>query len=262
MRKKYICLLTLIVLAIGLSGCIIPTLPNMTEEQEKSVTEYAAGLLLKYDTKGAKGLMSDEELEAAAKEEAEMKEKEERNKQLAQEYIERTEEARKQKEEEKASNKEDSSKEQEENVVQEKGDAIVSAEAIGDFLGMDGLDISLTGFDTVLSYPGDGSSDLFSIDAAEGKKLVVAHMTLKNTSSENISVDMFDKEYDYQLDLGEGGKFGNSKTLLLNDFSMYKDSIAPDKSVDTVLLFEVDESADIADASLRLNNGNENGSVR
>lgn len=254
MRKKYISIIAMIAFSVGLSGCVIPTIPDLTEEQEAVITEYAAGLLLKYDSNGSRGLMSDEELEKAAQEEALKKERDERNKQLAQEYIERTEEARKKKEEEKANKKSDTEK-QETTVA--KGDEEVSAQAIGRCVGLDDVDVRFEGFETAYSYPNGGYSDLFSVDASDGKKLVVAKVSIANNGSEDKYIDMFEKDYVFILDMGEAGATNSSSTLLLNDFSMFKDTVNAGKTADTVLLFEVDDSIDVNNASLSIINGSE-----
>ena len=55
-----------LIVAMSLTGCgFIPELPTLTEQQEKLITEYAAGLLLKYDNSYDSGLMTDEALAKA-----------------------------------------------------------------------------------------------------------------------------------------------------------------------------------------------------
>lgn len=265
MRKKYISVIALLVTTIGLGGCgFIPTIPDLSEEQEQIITEYAAGLLLKYDSNGSRGLMSDEELAKAAEEEALKKEKDERNKQLAEEYIARTEEANRKKQEEKANKKKDKEDKNKSDSNREEasasGDVTITADGIGQFLGLDGMNVSFYGCETTKSYPGDGTSDLFSVDAADGNKLVVAHINVVNNSSEAMLVDMFEKNYSYQLNVG-GVLVENSKTLLLNDFSMYKDTVPAGASVETVLLFEIGDGVDISSASLQCKAGNMTGII-
>lgn len=261
MKRKYVSVIALLALSVGLSGCIIPTIPDLTEEQEQVITEYAAGLLLKYDSKGSKGLLSEEELAEAEKEEALRKEKEERNKQLADEYIKKTEEARKQKEAEKADkkSKKDSDKQQEVAVPQ---DFEIASDDMGGFLALDGLKVSLEGYGSVESYMGDDNSSLFSVDAAEGNKLIVAYVSVANNSSDDVYVDMFGKDYKYRLDMDGSEVAYSSNTLFLNDLSMYKDTIAAGTSIDTVLLFEVNENVDVDKVELTLINGKDTGKVR
>lgn len=264
MKRKYVSVIALLALSVGLSGCIIPTVPDLTEEQERVITEYAAGLLLKYDSKGSKGLFSEEELAEAEKEEVLRKEKEERNKQLADEYIKKTEEARKKKEEEKAKKKseKDSNKNSDEQQdVSAPQELEIAADGMGDFLAMEGLDVSLNGYESVDSYSGDDNSSLFAVDASEGNKLIIAHVTVANNSSDDKFVDMFEKDYMYRLDIDGEEIAYSSKTLLLNDLSMYKDTVAAGTSIDAVLLFEVNETVDIDKVDLTLINGKDVGKV-
>ena len=65
MKKSIISLLTVTLTAITLSGCALAPVPDMTEEQEKLVAEYAAGLLLKYDQSYDNQIMTPEQLEKA-----------------------------------------------------------------------------------------------------------------------------------------------------------------------------------------------------
>ena len=195
------------------------------------------------------------------KEEALRKEKEERNKQLADEYIKKTEEARKQKEAEKVDkkSKKDSDKQQE---VVTPQDLEIASDDMGSFLALDGLKVSLEGYGSVESYMGDDNSSLLSVDAAEGNKLIVAYVSVANNSSDDVYVDMFGKDYKYRLDVDGSDVAYSSNTLFLNDLSMYKDTIAAGTSIDTVLLFEVNENVDIDKVELTLVNGKNTGKVK
>ena len=78
---------------------------DMTEEQEQLLIEYAAGLLLKYDKAFDGGLLSEEALAKAEEKEIEIQKKAEREKQLADEYIEKSKKAQEEKEKQKAEKK-------------------------------------------------------------------------------------------------------------------------------------------------------------
>lgn len=245
-----------------LSGCIIPTLPEMTEEQEKLITEYAAGLLLKYDTAGGRGLMTDEQLEEAEKEETLRKEREENSKKLAEEYLAKTAEAEKHKKEEKAKEKDKNKNEANSSESTSPSNFNIKSSEIGSFLGLeDGLKVSYTGLEKMSTYPNDGGSNVFAVDAAQGSELVVVHINILNDSGNDISLDMFKQDYIYQLELSDGQRIDNSRTLLLNDFSMYKDTIASGEQTDTILIFETKEGTDTSSAKLAFKKGKETGSV-
>ena len=106
MKKAFQMCALLLMASVVLTGCgPIPELPQLTEQQEELITEYAAGLLLKYDNSYDNGILSEEELLKAEAKEKEQKEKAERQKQLADEYVAKSVQAAKEKEEKKSSSK-------------------------------------------------------------------------------------------------------------------------------------------------------------
>lgn len=251
MKKKVLVVVLAVVLSLGLTGCIIPTVPDLTEEQEKVITEYAAGLIKKYDLNSNTKILTDEELEAEHKAEEEQKAKEERNKKLAEEYLAKVQANEQKKQEEKAAkgkkgsdgnNGSDGTQTSEGKSV--AGPTVLDKGAIESYFGTEGVNIAYKNFDIVDSYPEDGSS-YFGVDAEAGKKLVVVNLGISNNSSDDVFLDMFSQHARYSLKIGEDTIPADS-TVLLNDFSMYKDSIAAGDSVDTVLLFEVPEGSSIA----------------
>ena len=92
MKKTIISLLTVSLTAITLTGCALAPVPDMTEEQEKLVAEYAAGLLLKYDQSYENSIMTPEQLEQAKERERIQKERDEKTRILAEQYLEKTKE--------------------------------------------------------------------------------------------------------------------------------------------------------------------------
>lgn len=241
--KKYYSLAIILILSLSLTGCIVPTMTELTDEQEKLITEYAAGLLLKYDSNGNNGLLTDEQLQKAEAEEEEQRAKEERTKQLAREYLEKAEIAKQKKEEEKAKKKAQKGEGAGSSAVA-AGPVEIAGDGIASFVELDGVSVEYTGYEIKDTYPDDAES-VFVIDAAQGKKLVVLNMTISNTSSEDKSLDIFSNKAEYYLQIDEN-TVANSNTLLLNDFSIYRDTVAAGTSVPTVLLFEVDENSAIA----------------
>ena len=106
MKKKLLTLSLCTLMVAMLSGCgPIPELPEMTEQQEKLITEYAAGLLIKYDNAYDGGLLTEDALAKAEAKEIEQREKAERQKQLAEEYVAKSEKAKKEKEAKKSEDK-------------------------------------------------------------------------------------------------------------------------------------------------------------
>lgn len=249
MKKSIISLLTVTLTAITLSGCALAPVPDMTEEQEKLVAEYAAGLLLKYDQSYDNQIMTPEQLEKAKEKERIQKERDEKTRILAQQYLEKTKAAENNKSKKKSSEKSDDTKKEE-----NKGPEAITGSAIGTFLGTDGLEISYDGFKTVKSYPETGNN-VFSVDAANGNELVVANIKVSNQSSDAIDIDMFSRDVVFYLDLADGSKIPCCSTLLLDDFSIYKDQISAGTSVGTILLFETAQGVSLDGASIGIMDG-------
>ena len=249
MKKTIISLLSVTLTAITLSGCALAPVPDMTEEQEKLVAEYAAGLLLKYDQSYDNQIMTPEQLEKAKERERIQKERDEKTRILAEQYLEKTKAAENKESKKKSSKKSDDSN-KEENKVPEA----ITASSIGTFLGTEGLEISYDGFKTVKSYPETGNN-VFSVDAANGNELVVANIKVSNQSSDAIDIDMFSRGVVFYLDLADGSKIPCCSTLLLDDFSIYKDQINAGTSVGTILLFETAQGVSLEGASIGILDG-------
>ena len=249
MKKSIISLLTVTLTAITLSGCALAPVPDMTEEQEKLVAEYAAGLLLKYDQSYENQIMTPEQLEKAKERERIQKERDEKTRILADQYLEKTKAAENNKGKKKSSEKSDDTKKEE-----NKGPEAITGSNIGTFLGTDGLEISYDGFKTVKSYPETGNN-VFSVDAANGNELVVANIKVSNQSSDAKDIDMFSRGVVFYLDLADGSKIPCCSTLLLDDFSIYKDQIGAGTSVETILLFETAQGVSLDGASIGILDG-------
>lgn len=254
MRKNVYRTIVFAGIAAVLSGCGIPTIPDMTASQEELVTEYAAGLLLKYDDSFENGILSADELEKAEAEEKEQFEKQEKQKKLAEEYVAKSEAA--QKEKEKKKQEKENKKEDTEPSVNTPN--VVDSGNVGAFLNVSDISISYTGYSTTRTYPESGNN-VFSVDAAQGKELVVVSFSISNNSSSDQNVSMDASENKFRLSLGDGSSANSCATLLLDDMSMYKNTMAPGASDNVVLLFEINEGSDLNGATVEMNNGTQKG---
>ena len=87
LRKNALSAALILGTGIALTGCGLVDMPELTEEQSALVTEYAAGLILKYDvTAMGDKLLSEEELAKGEQEEAEQRQKEREAREAAEEY--------------------------------------------------------------------------------------------------------------------------------------------------------------------------------
>ncbi|MDD6202551.1 MAG: hypothetical protein PUB13_06375 [Lachnospiraceae bacterium] len=210
---------------VMLTGCT-GELPDMTDEQTAMVTEYASNLLIKYNNLSSRTLLNDSQLEIAEAKEAEEKEKQRKKEEAAQAYLQQQEE--------------EQSEEEESNVKDEKQEYIMD---VASFLDMEGVSVEYAGCSLCDSYPDETSEDaFFAIEATEGKKLCILNFTVTNQSSEDKELDMFSKQARFYLQIEDEKMIPVQTTLLFDDFSSYKNTMAAGASENMVLLFEVSDT--------------------
>lgn len=103
----------------------------------------------------------------------------------------------------------------------------------------EGVSVTYLGYEMYASYPED--SDFFSVTAPEGNKVFVLRFSLTNTSGEERSVDLMSSRVTYRITLNGNYTRNALTTGLLEDLSTYKDTIQAGGSVETVLLIQVEE---------------------
>ncbi len=230
-------------MALLLCGCmmvtacgITPDMPELSEEDTELVTEYAAGLMLKYDTKYSQKLLDDEALAEEEAREAEQRAKELAYKQSAEEYLAKQENAKK---------KTEANKSESDSSSDSSGSG-ASAQAqidnIGSFYGLDAFDVAYTGYELCASYPSSGEDMFMAMEATEGNQLLVLKFNVANTSSEDSNFDMFYRSPSFNLSIDGGAGIHQQATLLLDDMAAYNGTIAAGSSEPMVLVYEVDGS--------------------
>lgn len=237
--------------AMLLSGCGAK-MPDLTEEQSKQVAEYAAGLLMKYDTKHASRILSDEELqkelerlEALAQRKAEL------------EAMDQALEEEKQKEKERKEQK------LSETPVIEQGGAEVAGQYIDDFYGIDGIAIRYQGYEVTDAYPEAGEELYFQMQASNGKKLMVVKFAAKNESMEEKTLDMISIMPRFKIGINDETARYALSTLLLNDLSNYQGTLAAGEEITLVLMAEVSEelAGNISSISLMMQNNSNSATI-
>lgn len=245
MRKRFVSLIVSTMIAMLLTGCAIPSIPELSENEEAVITEYAAGLMLKYSDSFESLVLDEEQLILAQQEEDEQRAKDEKAKQLAEDYINKINAAKKEKEDKKSDDKKSEGA-----VSSEPGvDTITN---IADFYGIQGFEVVYSGLEVSDSYSDGG---FMSVNSDEGKDLYIVHFTLANVSGQDAVFDIFDISSKFQLSVNGEKKVTADSTLLLNDLATYKDTIGAGQTVDTVLLFDIKEGVDPQSLQLYVKNG-------
>ena len=225
--------------AAGLATMLMLTgcgnqIPVLTEEQAQMIGEYAAITLLKYDANHRSRLVDEEEIEAHDAKEQAMQE-------LAQATPTPTPEGM---------------KPVEETPTVEIEENNTASEVIGfeDFYGLPaGITITYQGEEVCDSYSGDTSSDIFALDATQGKKLLVLKFVIDNQSGSDQSIDLFSTTASYRVTVNGSYTRNALTTMLMDDMSTYMDTIPAGESRNVVLLIEIDENMADTITSVSLN---------
>lgn len=272
--KKFtcaICIMSLLVLTIA--GC--GSIPDMNEEQEEMVSEYAVSLLLKYDAANHSRLV-DVDSTIAAYEAAKRL-----HDQAEEAYYKRIEEEENKRREE-AQNQDDKNSEYSQNTANSDssgdghggasnaeggsgrndgsgGAVVVDNASIEEFLGLSGFGFVYAGFDVMNDYPEDSMDFVPYISASEGGDLCVVYFNVTNMSSDTNTLDILNMVPMTYFKLAINGDNFHSvlRTLLEDDMAVYEGDFAPGETKRLVLVTEVREGTQISAVNLRITQGSD-----
>lgn len=194
------------------------SMPELTEEQNRLIVEYAAGLLLKYDENNHGRIVDIEEAEPVSEPEVQAEEPEETEET---EVIENT---------------------QTPDEVQ-MGEAIAER-SIEEFYGIEGVSIAYTGFEVKDTYPDVTEDNLFfAMNASAGSKLLVFNFMVTNVGGQDLNLDMSAYNTKFKISInGESPKYILT-TMLMNDLASFTGTIPVGASENLVLVSEIPEEA-------------------
>lgn len=211
MRKILGCL-TMLLAAGMLTGCFMK---DLTEEEEARISEYAATLLLKYDSN---------------------------YKNLLWETVEEPEEE--------PVGEEAPSEEEEQPDETVSGSAVTAddvetepeevSQGLEEIFGLSGVDIQYGGCEFVKRFPAEGAQG-YSIQAGDGKKLLIVKLQIKNNSSAPVMVDILSGMPSFRICFNEEEVVAQM-TIIPEDFSTMEGEIPAGATADRVLIGEVSES--------------------
>lgn len=232
MKKKSIAaVLTAVMLSMGLTGCGENVIPDMTEEQVKSVGEYVAFTLMKYDANHRSRLVDLEELEEQAAIQPATPEPEPTK---APEGMGATD-----------------------NTPVIDSASPVNSCTMEEVMGLpSGIAVSYVGQSVCESYPEDGGYDFFSLDASEGKKLLVLSFELTNHSEQEQEINLLTSGTVFRVTVNGEYTRRALTTMLINDMSTFVGTVPAGGSTEAVILIEMDaeRAADISSVSFDLKN--------
>ena len=220
----------LAVLSLSLSGCG-NAIPSMDADVEQKVGEYAGLVMLRYDANHRSRLIDWSKIpqEEPVIEEPVFTEPEVLPEPEPEEDINRSG----------AVEVTDVAEEAEESMTPEE------------FLNLaEGMSLIYQGYSQSSSYPEDGEADSFALDASSGKKLFVVHFILYNQSPQDQVIDFLGDGYAFKCKINDSVTRTALVTMLLDDMSTYRGTVAQGYGEQLVLIFEIDESVEVSTASL------------
>lgn len=240
MKKAGIFLCGVIVAGL-LAGCG-STMPDLTQEETDIISEYAVGILLKYDKNHGSRLVDTTEYEP-----------------VAEEVPEEIPEVEPEQEPEPEVSENDTE------VVDVSQDAETAAipSTIEEYYGIEGVTFQYLGYDLAASYPpgADGDSLFFAMDATEGSQLLVLRFMATNVTSSDLILNMMN--YGVKFRISVNGETGQSAltTMLLNDLQTYKDVLPAGYSVELVSIVEIPQSSSVETIDFILRGGEQSAAM-
>lgn len=228
-----------LIMTIGcglLTGCA-PSV-DLTEEEIQQVSEYSAGLLLKYDKKHATGLTRVSDIDF-----------EELNVVITPTPTpEPTPEPQEEEEEALVGNVGESDGE---DITEE-----VVLPPLSDVFGLSSLNLSFECAEMLDSYP-EASDLVFAMNATEGNNLLIMHFSVYNPGAETVNAFANIGEYKIRALVNGADKYRAELTFLNNDLTSYAGVLEPGQLEDVVLVFEVPEETELNSLGLLLVHGGE-----
>ncbi|MCR5234290.1 MAG: DUF5067 domain-containing protein [Lachnospiraceae bacterium] len=242
--KRIIAYGMIMLLSFNLSGCGLAASTGLSENEEELVAEYAAGVLMRYiaDKKGGLGnprptpapIIAPPADEMGTSEDTEDTEDITSSDDTFDDELTDTDSAA--------------------DLPEDMASGIaVPDKGLAETLELEGFDVEYTGYEVADIYPPSEDGVLaFSMQAEEGKQLLVLHFDVTNTSSEDKLCDVLNKNVKFRITVNGGSRINEQMTILLNDLKSYSDTVPAGQKVDTVLVFEVAPSVTEQISSLSL----------
>lgn len=234
-----------IMAAALMSGCGAQ-MPDLTQEETNLISEYAVGVLLKYDKYHSSRLVDTAGYDTAA-DTAE----------------ETSEEIPEQQPEEQSEPKEASADGVEVVDVSEDEEAQQVPATIEEYYGIPDFTFLYTGYELAQNYPPDAAEDevFFAMDATDGMQLLVLKFMVANNSSADQTLNMLEHGARFRVSVNGEATQGALATMLLNDMQTYDDVIPAGSSKELVSIVEIPQSTSVETIEFVLRGGEENATM-
>ena len=239
MKKRRVFIAIVLVFSFVISGCVSAV--ELSEKESSIIADYSSYVMIQHSRYRDNYLYSKTELQDLKEEISEKPEKETEEKP---EYIP-----------EEKSDVPSDTKEATENLANTDKPLNVHKEYVkhSDALGISGVDISYDGYEVKEAYV----LDYFALNAAKGNNLIIMKFVIKNNTNENLDIDISKISPEYIVTVNNSSSIKAMSTILLNDLSSYKTSLAGRESKNVVLIFEaaasILSSVDSIDLAVKVN---------
>lgn len=230
-----------IVASLFMTGC--GAMPDLTQEETELISEYAVGVLLKYDKNHGSRLVdtSENDVEATLTPE-----------ELPEEPVP----------EEEPENLPETTEIVDVSQDEETMEPVVSS--VEEYYGISDVTIQYTGYELTDSYPSmaEGEDLFFSMDATPGTQLLVLKFQANNTGSTDKEMDMLGYGARFRVSVNGESSKGALATMLLNDMQTFDDVIPAGSSIELVSIVEVPRDMVVNSIDFILRGNEENVTLR
>lgn len=216
--------------------------PELTQDETELISEYAVGVLLKYD-KGQDRRLVDTSLYELAEEEEEPAQ------------------------EEPDTEIEEETPEMEETTVvdvsQDEEEAQPVVSSVEQYYGIPNIMITYIGCETADSYPPgeEGEVPVFAMDASPGKQLLVLKFNAQNLSGQDQQLNMLGYGATFRVSVNGEASKGALATMLVNDMQTYDGVIPANASTELVSIVEVPQGTNAGSIEFILRGNGEDGTL-
>lgn len=232
--------------ALLLTGCV-DSMPDLTKEQSEMISEYAAGLLLKYSPNYNYRIVDVELIEQAmALEQA----SEETSQEIFTEDILEEKTDKENSLEIESEEGVEASAEYDEELQNDDIDS-----NIAEMFAMEDIIIKYNSYELCDSYPENNTG--FIVDAAQNKKLLVVYFDAETVGEQAVECNLIGEKFNISLSLN-GNKVNILNTMIPNELATFLDTIEGGKIQQLVTVAEIDEISDddVLDLKLKISNNN------
>ena len=133
-----------------------------------------------------------------------------------------------------------------------KGDNVNTQQvSLSELIGLKEFDITYSGYEIAKFYPEKTDGTYFSVQADNGKQLLVVKFNIKNKSDKAKQINLSETEIKYHLDIA-GKNYIPWITLLDNDMQYIDMTIKAGKATEAVLIYQISNDTDPSKESVKL----------